>query len=120
MSVEQLAQRSTAVGAVEAVVLVDANPGQPSTLLGEFVAQAIEVFLACEQLETLRKPLVACADGVGVHAVRPRNATSCRVVEASLGTICSGPKRPVRISGDTIMWLASIAATATGSGSSAG
>src|SRR5439155_21933243 len=56
---------------LEAVLLLDRDPGQPAPLLGELVAPAGELLLLLQQLVALRLPLVLRADPVLRHLTPP-------------------------------------------------
>src|SRR5205814_2821128 len=71
-AVEELGEGLRAVLRLEAVVLVDPDPGQLAPLPGQLVAPAGELLLLLQQLVALRLPLLLGADPV----LRQR-ATSC-------------------------------------------
>ena len=67
---KEVGQRGVAVLGLEAVVLLDLDPGQPLALLGDGVAAPDQVLLGLEQLEAGGEPLLAGCSGVGGHRVK--------------------------------------------------
>src|SRR5439155_27231053 len=63
-AVEEVGQGLRALLGLEAVLLLDRDPGQPAPLLGQLVAPAGELLLLLQQLVALRLPLVLRADPV--------------------------------------------------------
>src|SRR6266436_5383565 len=73
-SFEQIGQRHRALVGLEAVLLVDADPGQFLPPPRQFVAAPRQLLLGLEQLQPGRKPLFTCSGLVIGHSFSP----SCR------------------------------------------
>jgi hypothetical protein len=70
-SSEEIGKGRGALVGLEAVLLVDANPGQLLPLLRQLVATPGQLLLSLEQLHPGRKPLFTCAGLVIGHASLP-------------------------------------------------
>src|SRR4051812_4196075 len=61
---EQITERSAAVGGVEAILLLDRDPGQLHPAAGHLVALMRQLLLGLEQLEARSPPLFAGSSGM--------------------------------------------------------
>src|SRR5262245_49731491 len=70
-SPEEIGEGRFALVGLEAIVLVDSNPGQLLPPSSELVATLGQGFLGLQQLEPRRKPLLTCASLVFRHYFSP-------------------------------------------------
>src|SRR5260370_34701522 len=70
-STEEIGKGRFALVGLEAVLLVDSNPGQLLPQPRQFVATPRQRLLGLEQLQPGRKPLFACSGLVISHSVSP-------------------------------------------------
>jgi hypothetical protein len=83
-AVEQLRQPAGALNGLEAVVLLDPDPGQLAPLSRQLVTQPGVLLLAGEQLLAGGRPLLTRSDRATGHSRSPfRRMTSTRTVDTA-------------------------------------
>jgi hypothetical protein len=83
-AVEEIGEGLRALLRLEAVVLLDRDPGELAPLPGQLVSPAGELLLLLQQLAALRVPLLLCADPVGCR----QRSTSCLARSAYRRVTC--------------------------------